>query len=73
MDDGLRRVGLVECELAELRGVARHLAAKADLAAESGAIRRELYALESRLLEAITALDIRLSAATASLERRIIK
>jgi hypothetical protein len=84
MDEVLRRLGLVESAVAELRGGVQHLATKADLAAESGAIRADLNALETRLVRAIAvgdaklaaaiaAMDTRLSSAMASLEGRIIK
>jgi hypothetical protein len=80
MDEVLRRLGLVESALGELRGEIRHLATKADLEA----VRADSSGLETRLVKAmaegdaklaatIAAMDTRLSAAMASLEGRIIK
>jgi hypothetical protein len=71
MDDGSRRLGLVECELAEMRGVAPHLVAKADLIAESGAMRRELHALEIRLREAIVERDAKLVAVIVETDAKL--
>jgi hypothetical protein len=58
MDDLLRRLGLVESAVSELRGEVRHLATKADLQKEVGVLRTELGPLRA---------DI------ASLDGRIIK
>jgi hypothetical protein len=69
MDDVLRRLGLVESAVSELRGEVRHLATKADLQKEVGVLRAEFGALRAELKEEVG----RLSAQIASLDGRIIK
>jgi phage shock protein A len=61
MDDVLRRLGLIESAVAQLRGEVRYLATKADLEA----LRADSSALETRLVKAIADGDAKLAATIA--------
>jgi hypothetical protein len=73
MDDVLRRLGLVESAVAELRGAVQHLATKADVNALETRLVKAIADGDAKLAATIAALDTRLSASIASLEGRLIK
>jgi hypothetical protein len=73
MDDVLRRLGLVESAVAELRGDVRHLATKADLKEEVGLLRAEFREQVGLLRENLKEEVGRLATQIASLEGRIIR